>query len=76
MATVVNNSGDGNNGAGWVIAVIVLLAVIALGWWALARSGAAPAPSEVTNVNVDVPTPTMDMPDMQTPDVPGVGEGQ
>jgi heme/copper-type cytochrome/quinol oxidase subunit 2 len=57
MTTVINTpatpeSGDG--GAGWAVAVIILLAVIGVGvyFWIHYRS----APSGATNINVTLPT--------------------
>lgn len=70
MATVVNNPGDTGSGAGWVTAIILLLAVLVLGWFALSRLGAAPTPAEVNEtVNVNVPTPDV-------PNVDVVPDGQ
>ena len=66
MATIINNTRPNDrvvevdrsdNSAGWAVAVVILLLVIAGGVWAYARyyRGAAPAPSGDTNVNVTLP---------------------
>ncbi len=54
--TIVNTPGQDNGTAGWVVALIVLLAVIVGGfvWYRYYR--AAPAPA-TTNINVTLPTP-------------------
>jgi hypothetical protein len=53
------NQGD-NSAAGWIVAFIILLAVV-VGGFVLYRNGAfrgaAPAPAGTTNVNVTVPNP-------------------
>lgn len=59
MTTVINtpsNTDSGGSGAGWAIAVLILLAVIGAGiyFWMHYR-GAAPAPSGATNINVTLP---------------------
>jgi hypothetical protein len=57
MATIVNNPDSGANAAGWVIAAIVLVAVVLIGlfvWPGLARTTGSPAPAQV---NVQIPTP-------------------
>ena len=62
MATIINNPpGEttvaADNSSGWAVAVIILLAVIAVGayaWVHYHRAGAAAAPS--TTVQVNLPT--------------------
>ncbi len=72
MATIVNNPGpdrivereqysDGNGG--WAVAVIILIAVIAVGVYFLTRSPGNTAPQTPSstsgpNINVTLPTPT------------------
>jgi FlaG/FlaF family flagellin (archaellin) len=59
MATIVNtpNSDSGMGAAGWVVAVVVLVAIVLVGlfvWPGYAQqSNSAPS----TNINVEVPTP-------------------
>ncbi len=62
MTTVINaprsDNGDGN--AGWVVAVIILLAVVGIGaylWVNYRRAAVPPAPNG-TNINVTIPAPT------------------
>ncbi|MDP2665056.1 MAG: hypothetical protein Q8P23_00165 [bacterium] len=59
MTTVINtpsNTDSGDGGAGWAVAVIILLVVIGIGayFW-LNYRGAAPATSGGTNINVMLP---------------------
>ncbi len=58
--TIVNTPGPSNNdgsSAGWFVAVIILLAVIAGGVYVYRNGiGRAPAP-DTTNINVTVPNP-------------------
>ena len=59
MADTIVNTPNGNSdggAAGWFIAVIILVAVIAGGFYVY-RNGAGGAQS-ATNINVTVPTPT------------------
>ncbi len=62
MVTVVNTPGGTNSGdssGGWAVAVIVLIALIAIGGffaWRYYRAPAA-APTGGANINVTVPTP-------------------
>jgi len=58
--TIVTNSPEGNGGgAGWFVALIILIAVV-IGGVVLYRQGAfrAIAPAGNTNINVTLPTPT------------------
>jgi hypothetical protein len=62
--TIVTNSpaaNDGGAAAGWIVALVIALAVI-VGGFVLYRNGAfgaaAPAPAGSTNVNVTIPNPT------------------
>ena len=57
MATIVNTPGDrGDSSAGWAIAVIVLLLVIAgIAFWYMRSRGAAPAGGGA-NIQVTLPT--------------------
>ena len=56
MATVVNAPGDrGDSSAGWAVAVIILLVVIAgFAFWYM-RSRGAPAASPGANIQVNLP---------------------
>lgn len=57
MATVVNNPGDGNSGsAGWAVAVVILLVVLAGAFFVWGGFDGDAAPADVTNVDVTVPT--------------------
>ena len=56
--TIVNTpgSGSGDSGAGWMVAVIILIAVVAGGFlWYRYQGRAVPAD---TNINVTIPTGT------------------
>lgn len=65
MATIVNNPGSQSSSAGWVVAVIVLVAVLGIGYMIWANTmGTAPAPADT--VNVDVSIPDMTAPEMPT----------
>ena len=65
MATIVNNPppervvavDGGDSGAGWAVAVVLLLAVVGIGAYAWTRynPGSAAAPSGGTNINVQLP---------------------
>lgn len=67
MATIVNNPGSGgtdrvvstDSGAGWAVAVIILLAVILIGgyFWMSRAPARAPAENGAANINVNVPVP-------------------
>lgn len=59
MATIVNNPGErGDSSAGWAVAVIILLVVIAgVGFWYLRGRSAAPAATPGANIQVNIPTP-------------------
>lgn len=59
--TVVNKTPSERSSAGWIVAVIVLLAVLILGYFAFARTGTAPT-TDSDNLDVNVT-------------VPGVGDG-
>lgn len=63
MATIVNNPGSDSSSAGWVVAVIVLIAVLGIGYMVWANMGSAPAPADTVNVDVSVP-------DMTAPEMP------
>lgn len=56
MATIVNTPGSqDSSGAGWAVAVVVLLLVLIVGYFAYAHyGGRSAAPS--ANVNVTLPT--------------------
>lgn len=63
MTTVINtpgnNTDNGDGGAGWAVAVIILLAVIGIGaYFLFYNRGAAPATNGAIDVNVTLPTPT------------------
>ncbi|MDP2648789.1 MAG: hypothetical protein Q8P19_02715 [bacterium] len=60
--TIVNTPATQDSGvAGWVVAFIILIAVIAGGFVWLRYYGGAEAPQEgTTNINVTVPSPTTD----------------
>lgn len=75
--TIITNSpdrqGQDSGSAGWVVAVIVLLAFV-VGAYVLYQNGAfraaAPAPApqaDSTNINVTVPTPTPPAPAAEEP---------
>lgn len=65
MATIINNPTPeravlvegSDSGAGWAVAIIILLAVIGIGAYAWVRyhPGSAAAPSGGTNINVQLP---------------------
>ena len=60
--TIVTNSpGTNDSGAGWVVALIIFVAV-AVGGTILYQKGFfnnnAPKPADTTNINIEVPTPT------------------
>jgi len=57
MATIVNTPGDqSDSSAGWAVAVIILLVVIAgIAFWYM-RGRAAPAASPGATVQVNLPT--------------------
>lgn len=61
MATIVNNPGTNDSGsAGWVVAVVVLVAVVLIAlfaWPGFARNMGAPA-ADTTNIDVNIPNPT------------------
>ena len=59
--TIITNSpekGNGDGGAGWIVALVIIIAVVA-GGIILYRRGAfrAAAPASNTNINVTVPNP-------------------
>jgi hypothetical protein len=64
MATIINNPpGEttvaADSSAGWAVAVVILLAIIAVGayaWIHYHRAGTAPAPAPGTTVQVNLPT--------------------
>ncbi len=67
MTTIVNNPGpervvETEGGSGWAVAVVILLAIIAIGayYW-MSQRGTEPTPNESetgdTNINVTLPTP-------------------
>ncbi len=59
---VTNTPGTSEGGsAGWMVALIILLAVIAGGVF-LYRRGILDVPSRTTNINVTLPTPTVPEP--------------
>jgi hypothetical protein len=72
MATVINNPSDrvvereritdnnGSDSAGWAVAVIILIAVVALGayLWTQAQGGTPEAPSGTGGTNIEVTVPT------------------
>lgn len=58
--TIVNTPASNDSGAaGWVVALIVLVAVIAAGfvWYRYYYVGAPQAAASTTNINVTIPTP-------------------
>jgi hypothetical protein len=58
--TIVNTpSSQDSGGAGWAVAVIILLAVIVGGFvWYRSHGAAAPAQPGAANINVTIPAPT------------------
>ena len=65
MATIINTPSPervvavdrASDSSGWAVAVVILIAVIALGAWAWVHyRGTAAAPSGGTNINVTLPT--------------------
>lgn len=56
--TIITNSPERDGGAGWVVALVIIIAVI-VGGIALYRRGAfrAVAPASNTNINISVPNP-------------------
>jgi hypothetical protein len=71
MTTVINTPPNTtettDNGAGWAVAVIILLAVIGIGVY-LWMQNSAPAAPGTTNINVTVPSATT--PPAATPATP------
>ena len=63
--TIITNSPerDGDGGAGWVVALVIIIAVV-VGGIVLYRRGVfrAVAPAGNTNINVTVPTPNITVP--------------
>lgn len=61
MTTVINtpgnNTSNGENGAGWAVVVIILLAVVSAGVYLWMNYESPPQTSDTTNINVTVPTP-------------------
>lgn len=57
--TIINTPPSGDSGsAGWIVAVIVLIAVVAGGFlWYRYQGGQRPAAPDTTNINVTIPTP-------------------
>lgn len=68
MATIVNNPGSESSSAGWIVAVIVLIAVLGIGYMVWASTGAAPTPAPSDSVNIDVSVPDMQAPQMPAPE--------
>lgn len=61
MTTVINtpsNADTGDSGAGWAVAVIILLAVIGIGAYFWLHYRGAAVPTGPLNVNVTLPIPT------------------
>lgn len=60
MATIINTPGntESSDGAGWAVAVIILLAVIGVGGYYLLHHRGA-APTSGANINVSIPTPSV-----------------
>jgi len=56
--TIVTNSPAGDSGAGWVVALIILVAVI-IGGFVMYKNGMfrGSEPAGTTNINVVVPNP-------------------
>jgi hypothetical protein len=55
MTTVINPPQDSASGAGWALAIVLLVAVLGLGWFALTRMSLENEPAEAVNVNVSAP---------------------
>jgi hypothetical protein len=68
MATVINNPGgpdrvlERDSGAGWAVAAILIVAVIAGGAYLLMRYGNGAGADADTNIDVTVPTPNVEVP--------------
>jgi len=63
MTTVINtpgnNTDNGNNSAGWAVAVIILLVIIGIGGYLWIHHYRTPvATSGPTNINVTIPVPS------------------
>lgn len=61
MATIVNNPNSGNEGGsgGWIIAGVLIIAIVLIAifvWPGFGNGGASPTP---TQINVEIPTPDM-----------------
>ncbi len=59
--TIVNTPAQStDSGAGWAVALIVIIAVLVGGfvWYRYYGPAATPASSDTTNINVTLPTPT------------------
>lgn len=62
MTTVINtpsNTDSSGSGAGWAVAVLVLLAVIGAGIYFWVHYRGAPAANSGTNINVTLPQNTV-----------------
>ena len=59
MTTVINtpgnNTDNGDNSAGWAVAVIILIAVIGIGAYLWMHYSTTPDTNGTTNINVTVP---------------------
>ena len=64
MSTIINTPGNTNTtdeGAGWAVAIVILLVVIGVGAFLWINYGTTPAtntgPEGQTNINVTIPAP-------------------
>ena len=60
----------------WILVVVLALLAAVAAYWALARSGAAPAPPPVTVGETPLPTPTLSSPAVSTESSTPAGVGQ
>lgn len=62
MATVINNPSDGASSAGWIVAAVVLVAIVLIAlfvWPGFAGNMGGGPTGGAAEVNVTVPTPDM-----------------
>lgn len=60
MATIVNNPGSdsGSGAAGWVVAAVVIIALLLIGFFVWPGFAGTGGGGGGTNINVEVPAPT------------------